>query len=656
MFWIISYLIIGQAAYSSAYSSSQIQRRHSSKLHAEKDGNLLGEQIIELRDGLQSFQENAFESLYDRKISWDNVNNGNSSSSSDEGRKSTFFESLSTEELLQVIESDKYKNFQSVHAEKVTEKVNESSDEQKSPEIQGSNIVADIQAQQSSIETFLSKQAQLTAVSPIAKEEVPIPIMKTESVEKPYEVLKVEDDEISEPPAGGFFGFLNQDKSQETTEESAPPAPVSSVAASPTPVVSSVKPSIPTETKQKGFFDMFSNGPSAAKKAAVSNAPKEQSLPAVKASIPTPIVTKTTPEPSISKTLTPKAEKPPALFNLFNQGKTKVTSPAIPVASKSQNQEEIVTSAIASKIKSKMVSKSDSEKMTSTLDPVPRVTKDSGKVVDEKKDSGFFGFLNDKVVEKVFPLTVKKPIEISVTKPSSSVSKETNSAVQKTPVSSNKTPEGMNKMFQRSAQRLLKEDSSKNKSFQKATDSFRSGVLPAEAFLKTIETLFGVENVESVIVPLIAELPERAAADDLKAAYSKESAAKNKPTQPFKNPFSFNFGSPKKAVEPEAPAATAIIQTPAIKKAPAGARRPAASSKSAAVVFKVPATVPIGKKVLIEKLMKAVIAREIGEKAFFNEASTSLGKTKAIEVMPSIIAVLPNDIGSKVTSLLKSYK
>jgi hypothetical protein len=45
---------------------------------------------------------------------------------------------------------------------------------------------------------------------------------------------------------------------------------------------------------------------------------------------------------------------------------------------------------------------------------------------------------------------------------------------------------------------------------------YHIGVLPAEAFLKTIETLFGAENVESVIVPLIAELPERAAATELK--------------------------------------------------------------------------------------------------------------------------------------------
>lgn len=45
--------------------------------------------------------------------------------------------------------------------------------------------------------------------------------------------------------------------------------------------------------------------------------------------------------------------------------------------------------------------------------------------------------------------------------------------------------------------------------------SFYTGVLPAEAFLKTIETLFGVENVDCVLVPLIAELPERAAAMQL---------------------------------------------------------------------------------------------------------------------------------------------
>lgn len=333
------------------------------------------------------------------------------------------------------------------------------------------NKIEVMKAQQSSIETFLSQQAKMTAVSPTVKKE--IAVMKTELKENITENLEVEeDDEKSEPPSGGFFGFLNQDKSQVTTEKSTPPAP----AVSPPPVVASViEPSIPTEAKQKGFFDFLNKSPPVVTKAA-SIAPKEQPLPAVKASIPVPTVTKIIPtvESSTSKTQTTKEEKP-AFFNFFNQGASKANSAAIPVATKS---EDIVTTAIASKLKSKMDSKSDSAKMTSTIDPVPIVVKESVPV-KTGTDGGFFGFFNDKIVEKIFPAgepSVQKAVEPSVQKPASSIPKQSSSGGQKTPISSNKTPEGMNKMFQRSAQRLLKEDSGKIKSFQKSTDSFRSGV------------------------------------------------------------------------------------------------------------------------------------------------------------------------------------
>lgn len=327
-----------------------------------------------------------------------------------------------------------------------------------------------MKAQQSSIETFLSQQGKMTAVSPTVKKEVAV--IKTELKENVIENLEVEEDEEkSDPPLGEFFGFLNQDKSQVTTEKPTPPAP----AVFPPPVVASViEPSKPTEAKQKGFFDFLNKGPPTK---TASIAPKEQPLPSVKASIPVPTVTKTIPtvESSISKTQTPEEKKPPAFFNFFNQGASKVNSAAIPVATKSR---DIVATAIASKLQSKMPSKSDSAKITSTIDPVPIVLKEGVKI---KTDGGFFGFLNDRIVEKIFPAgepTVQKVVEPSVQKQSGSVQKPASSIPKesKTLISSKKTPDGMNKMFQRSAQRLLKEDSGKIKSFQKSTDSFRSGV------------------------------------------------------------------------------------------------------------------------------------------------------------------------------------
>lgn len=111
----------------------------------------------------------------------------------------------------------------------------------------------------------------------------------------------------------------------------------------------------------------------------------------------------------------------------------------------------------------------------------------------------------------------------------------------------------------------------------------------------------------------------------------------------------------KKAPETESPIAAAMIQVPSVKKSFTGARLPVASS-SKNIVFRVPSTVPIGKKVSIEKLMKALLAGEIDEKSFFINASTSLGKTNTLDIMPSIIAIFPNDIGSKITPLFKAYK
>lgn len=466
----------------------KIQRRHSNRLHTEKgDGNLLGEQIIELRDGLQSFQANAFESLYDRKISWDKNNTANAATSSigEKVDKSTFFESLSTEELLQVIENGKDTDLATTESlkddlikERESSGVSFDTDEKKReslavrdipvrplPKIDEETVAENkkreiMKAQQSVIELFLLQQTETAELPPVAEQV--IPVTKTESLQKVVDQELKEDELQSVPPPGGFFGFLNQDKDVVTIGKSASPAPT---------IASVAKPLIPSEVKQKGFFDFFNNGPPVAKKTvsppSTSIVPKEQQLPAAKVAIPVPIVTKATTPPAV------KASTPP-FFNFLKQGASKVNSETIPEASRSQ---DIVTSAIASKITSKMASKNDGTKTGSKIDPVPKQVEDSENMSNSNaatpaSGGGIFGFFNSKAVEKVVipskDLDVIKAIVPSIQKQSTSTG-------QKVPVSSKPTAEGMNKIFQRSVQRLLKEDSSKIKSFQKSTDAFRSG-------------------------------------------------------------------------------------------------------------------------------------------------------------------------------------
>jgi hypothetical protein len=102
----------------------------------------------------------------------------------------------------------------------------------------------------------------------------------------------------------------------------------------------------------------------------------------------------------------------------------------------------------------------------------------------------------------------------------------------------------MNSKFQAAVLKLLKGDSSKMKSFQRSTDDFRSGNVSPDAFLKTLENLFGADALSSVVTPLAAELPERDLASKLKAAYDKAVAAKNKSSKPPSSPFAF-FGGKK---------------------------------------------------------------------------------------------------------------
>ena len=184
--------------------------------------------------------------------------------------------------------------------------------------------------------------------------------------------------------------------------------------------------------------------------------------------------------------------------------------------------------------------------------------------------------------------------------------------------------EGMNVKFLASISKLLKGDAKKIKTFQTATDSFRSGDLSGEVFLKTLETLFGMENIESVVIPLISELPERDAAAKLKASFEKKMSPMKK--EAAKAPFSFSFGTPK--AESAAPAAS----------------------------MKLPAGVPAAKKAAVENQMKQLLSGTGDAKIFYKNISKDLGRPKTLEIMPEIIKSLPKPIGIKVEAVFKADK
>jgi hypothetical protein len=236
--------------------------------------------------------------------------------------------------------------------------------------------------------------------------------------------------------------------------------------------------------------------------------------------------------------------------------------------------------------------------------------------------------------------------------------------------------------------KLLKGDAKKIKSFQIGTDGYRSGDVSADAFLKTLESLFGVEALESVVIPLASELPERDVAAKLKTALEKKG---KKTSAPAKAPFSFSFGGGKKVIELPKP----VIVEPPVKKqagftfpsfgapkvvekpipvpvvAPAkpvpkagfsfpsfGAPKPSVTPAVSKVipVFKLPTNVPTAKKAAVEKEVKALLSGASDAKVFYKNIVTVVGKPKAIEVIKDIIKIFPKDVGAKIEAAAKADK
>jgi hypothetical protein len=179
-----------------------------------------------------------------------------------------------------------------------------------------------------------------------------------------------------------------------------------------------------------------------------------------------------------------------------------------------------------------------------------------------------------------------------------------------------------------------------------------------DAFLKTLESLFGADALESVVVPLVSELPERDAAAKLLASFEKKMSMMKKAAEPAKAPFSFSFGAPKKVEVP-----VPVVVAPPPKKEgfsfPSfGAPKTAAPAPALKAVpaIKLPAGVPASKKVAVETQVKQLLSGAIDAKVFYKNVSKDLGRPKTVEIMAELIKALPKPVGLKVDAVFKADK
>jgi hypothetical protein len=409
----------------------------------------------------------------------------------------------------------------------------------------------------------------------------------------------------SAPATGGMFGFLNQGAvapSKPDPVVSAAVAKKAVVAPAPTPVAKATAPA-------GGMFGFLNSGPSpkaapAEPKVVVAAAVAKKTV-AAPAPAPVPIIKAAAPAPA------------GGFFGFLNPSPSTLAAKAAPAEPK-------VVPAVAAKKVAAPVPAIKAKAVVAVAAPEKKAEAPAG---------GVFGFLN------------------------SSPPKTT--AVKAAPAAAAKKPAavGMNVKFLASISRLLKGDSSKIKAFQTATDSFRSGAVTGDAFLKTLESLFGADALESVVVPLVSELPERDAAAKLLSSFEKKVSMMKKASEPAKAPFSFSFGAPKKVEVP-----VPVVVAPPPKKEgfsfPFGAPKAAAPApaQKAAPAVKLPAGVPASKKVAVETQVKQLLSGAIDAKVFYKNVSKDLGRPKTVEIMAELIKALPKPVGLKVDAVFKADK
>ena len=760
--------------------NARVSHQSLSAVDDSKDAspNMIGEQILELRDGLNSFQANAFESLYDKKVSW--VKETEPATISIPVSEESVAEVISDSEVKIIVPEvakipaddtvdetpvakstiivkpitvvDKVANIDVIAVRNIPVRPPPEESEELAAENRKRAI---IKAQQAVTQSFLSLDSFASAPEP-EPESVPAVTSAMEPAVVSGKNTK------PESVAGGFFSFLKSDNAVQNIANLKPTAPPSVAKAFMTPVAAARKttdnvdsdekkaammsrPSISdlktesspkiltTETDEApigGFFGFLKQPTSNPENLIVKMAPKAVvvkvepivvkeveemkkspssgffsflnsdpniAVPTSKPStsntvkalivVPEEISAPVTTSPPKSSTITPPAaglfgflksapvpevKKAPVVAVVAQiPSPAPVSAPKVSVAapqsggffgflnpgpgsSKTQTAvvptEEVIAPATAKKITVNVPAAKTSRPVAAA--PVAKVS----PAIPES--GGLFGFLSPKGSES----KKSEPVIKEVTVPEKATLPVRIVAVPAKPVESKAV--AMNVKFQTSVSKLLKGDGNKIKTFQRATDDFRSDDVSGENFIETLITLFGADALESVIVPLISELPERKMSVKLQTAYDKKVKAIKNAENPAKSPFSFSFGAaPKKNIPTPVQAASLVALLPIAsiseKKFMSGgprARVPVTTLSVKEAVFKVPSKVPVAKKLSIERQMKSLLSGSTDAKTFYSTVSKELGKEKTKEVMPDIIAAFPAEIRTKIEPIFRADK
>lgn len=669
--------------------------------------NMIGEQILELRDGLSSFQETTFEYLYDKKVGWTK-----SAKSSD--LKPAVSDKIAVSENVEVTivapavaevditdEPIAAKLVPSVIVKPIIPKSSEVSkdviavrdipirpkpeiDEELDAELKKKAIM---KAQQAVTQSFLSLKNEplipaessdffsflksddelekVANVSPSPKDSLKSArpdSTSSPSVKEPVksDILAKSDSKESssgEAPPGGFFGFLKQS----TVVDEIPVVQSTKIAAI---QVTSMIPPASKETKSKvdekktsgGIFGSISKDLNSAMAGMKGTSPTTDTVP-VKLERDTKSVQKQD-TAKVSQAL-PTAPIPGGLFGFLKPAspapitKLKVT-PSVAQPSPPAVVQQLVADSTAAP-KGGFFGLLNTP---SAARNVPVVTK-TAPVVEVKVNARVTAMAQVPVPQPATPKSVQdsgkglfsffnKKEETSATAGAEKITDSAQAVVAAV---------GMNAKFQSTVLKLLKGDNNKVKAFQRSTDDFRAGDVSGETFIQTLESLFGSDALESVVTPLVSELPERTMAGKLKVAYEKNVAALKASSSP-RTPFSFNF--PGQNSKKASPPSAAVAVLPVIEKKTMSSKlkslTPAPVPPARTTVFRVPSKVPIGKKVSIEKQMKSLLAGSIDATTFYTSISKELGKEKMIEVISDIVIAFPPDIRSKLDALNRAIK
>mmetsp|Transcript_17492 Transcript_17492/g.29316 ORF Transcript_17492/g.29316 Transcript_17492/m.29316 type:complete len:291 (+) Transcript_17492:1-873(+) len=262
------------------------------------------------------------------------------------------------------------------------------------------------------------------------------------------------------------------------------------------------------------------------------------------------------------------------------------------------------------------------------------------------------------------------------------------------------TATGMSKAFQSTVSKLLKGDRAKINTFQKATDSFRSGSTSVATYLASLDSLFGEEALVTVIKPLVSGLPEKEAAKQLQTAYDKKlkDDAKKKKAEAAEELKKKKAAAAEELKMKKAAAAEELKK----KKAAAAALKKSKSTKTSkndnnsvsssgsakstssssttkssgsssgptaglggffsfgakpkasapsATPLAMPSKVPASKRKSVEPLLVALNSPSGDAQVFYTALVKALGKVKAKAVIPDIVAQLPKDKATKLKAI-----